>query len=241
MVYSSGCPGTKAGGFAEGNIVRISKKAVAVAVAVMAAVGGGIAVASSASAADPVSAAGSVPNTEGSVSGWNIKNGTIFGADIDPNVVKWFTGTYNNTVTTDSVKDGALTEKDLSEAVKTKLNAVGGPAGPAGPEGPAGTKGDTGADGVSGLAVTASMKVVPTGFSEIKLDCAEGKKAISGGLKWDSGAKSEAKHVVLNGSYPSDLAETAGVSTATSWTIAITNNAPNEITVQPFLTCAATN
>jgi len=29
-----------------------------------------------------------------------------------------------------------------------------------------------------------------------------------------------------------------GLSTASSWTIALTNNAPGEITVQPFITCA---
>jgi hypothetical protein len=91
---------------------------------------------------------------------------------------------------------------------------------------------------VSGLSVNGPTKVVPTGFSEIELNCPEGKKALSGGLKWDSGAKSEAKSVVLNGSYPSDLAEVEGVSSATSWTVALTNNAPNEITVQPFVTCA---
>lgn len=218
--------------------MRITKKAVALSVAVVAAVGGGIMVASSANAADPASAAGSIPNTEGAVSGWNIKNGTIYGADIDPNVVKWFTGTYDNTVTSDSVKDGALAEKDLNDAVKAKLNAVAGEQGPAGPAGPAGPKGDAGADGVSGLAVNGPTKVVPTGFSEIKLDCPEGKKALSGGLKWESGDKSEAKHVILNGTYPSDLAEVEGVSTATSWTVALTNNAPGEISVQPFVTCA---
>jgi hypothetical protein len=195
-------------------------------------------VATSANAADPAAVAGPIPNTEGSVSGWNVKNGTIYGADIDPNVVKWFTGTYNNTVTSDSVKDGALAETDLNAAVKTKLNAVGGPVGPAGPEGPAGPKGDTGVNGVSGLAVDSPTKVVPTGFSEITLACPEGKKALSGGLKWDSGLKSEAKHVIVNGTYPSDLAAVEGVSTASSWTVALTNNAPNEITVQPFITCA---
>jgi hypothetical protein len=215
--------------------LRITKKAIALSVAVVAAVSGGVLWATSANAADPAALAGPIPNTEGSVSGWNLKNGTIYGADIDPNVVKWFTGTYNNTVTSDSVKDGALAETDLNDAVKTKLNAVGGPVGPAGPEGPAGPKGDT---GVTGLAVSSPTKVVPTGFSEIKLDCPEGKKALSGGLKWDSGDKSEAKHVIVNGTYPSDLAAVEGLSTASSWTIALTNNAPGEITVQPFITCA---
>lgn len=214
--------------------MRITKKAIALSVAVVAAVSGGIVLATSANAADPAALAGPIANTEGSVSGWNLKNGTIYGADIDPNVVKWFTGTYNNTVTSDSVKDGALAETDLNDAVKDKLNKVGGPVGPAGPEGPAGAKGDT---GVVGLTVSSPLKVVPTG-SEIKLDCADGKKALSGGLKWDSGVKSEAKHVVVNGTYPSDLAEAAGLSTASSWTIALTNNAPNDITVQPFITCA---
>ena len=137
------------------------------------------------------------------------------------------------------VVDNSLGESDLSPAVREKLNKVGtGEAGPAGPEGPAGAAGK---DGVSGLAVDGQTATVPKGFSTLKLECAAGKKAISGGLKWESGSGTAAD-VVLNGSYPTDVAEVDGMTAATSWTIALTNNDPKgEITVQPFVTCVTAN
>lgn len=137
------------------------------------------------------------------------------------------------------VVDNSLAETDLSPAVRDKLNKVG--TGEAGPAGPAGAAGAAGKDGVSGLAVTGPTMDAPKGFSTLKLDCADGKKAIGGGLKWDSGSGTPAD-VVLNGSYPTDVTEVDGAATATSWTIALTNNDPKgQITVQPFVTCVATN
>lgn len=57
-----------------------------------------------------------------SVSGWNVKNGTLFAADMSPDLVKWFTaGPFYNTVDTNTVKDGALAEKDLNATVRAKL------------------------------------------------------------------------------------------------------------------------
>ena len=144
------------------------------------------------------------------------------------------------------VVDGSLGESDLNPSVREKLNKVGtgaeGPAGPAGAAGAAGADGKDGKDGVSGLSVEGPTKVVPKGFSTLTLDCADGKKAIGGGLKWDSGDGSAATETVMNGSYPTDLTEVDGVSTATSWTIALTNNSPKgEVTVQPFVTCVTAN
>lgn len=143
------------------------------------------------------------------------------------------------------VVDGSLIENDLAPAVREKLNkpstGEAGPAGPAGPEGPAGPAGADGKDGVSGLAVVGPTQTVPKGFSTVKLECATGKKAIGGGLKWDTGSGT-ASDVVMNGSYPTDVTEVDGVATATSWTIALTNNDPKgAITVQPFVTCVTAN
>lgn len=57
-----------------------------------------------------------------------IKDGTVYGADLAPGMVAWFTGgPYNNTVTTNTVKDGSLGEADLDAALKAKLNAPGTP------------------------------------------------------------------------------------------------------------------
>ena len=120
-------PATMLGGLGGEQNVRITKKAVAGVAAVALAGGGGVLVMTSADAAETPEpgartlAAGSAIG-EGSIQGWHLKNGTIYGADINPDVVKWFTGTYNNTVTTDSVKDGALGAADLNADLKGKLD-----------------------------------------------------------------------------------------------------------------------
>lgn len=138
--------------------MRFNKKTVIAGVAVLAAAGGGILVSSSADAATTGPSAG-----QGSVTGWQIKDGTIYAADINPDVVKWFTGTYDNTVTTKSVKDGALGEVDFDAATKAKLNAVGtGGAGPAGPAGAKGEPGDPASDvfGKQGGSLTIAPKAI---------------------------------------------------------------------------------
>jgi hypothetical protein len=201
----------------EGTILRITKKAVVGSVAVLAAVGGGLLVSSSANATTTAPVITPGVNTVGSP---QVKDNSLYQSDFNQDVInKVFRVPGMGSVTSWSVKDGALTEADLSADLKAKVNAVG--------------------DGVSGLSVDGPIKTVKTGFSEIKLTCPEGKKAISGGLKWDSGTGSSAKDVFLNASYPSDLTGAAGARTSTSWTLALTSVAENDmdVTVQPFITC----
>jgi hypothetical protein len=89
-----------------------------------------------------------------------VKDGTLYAADLAPAVVDWFTGTFDNTVGSSTVKDGSLNLNDFSAAAKDGLKGAKGdqgPAGPAGPEGPAGPAGPGGADGL--LTVTADTMV----------------------------------------------------------------------------------
>lgn len=76
-----------------------------------------------------------------SLTGADIKNGSLFAGDINPAVVKWFTGTFDNTVTSSSVKDGSLNVVDLSPAAQAALKGV---------QGDKGLQGDTGATGATG-------------------------------------------------------------------------------------------
>jgi hypothetical protein len=74
-----------------------------------------------------------------SVTGVQIKDGTVWQSDLAPVFVKALYGVYNNTVTTPSIVKGAVTEDKLAPAVQDKLNKVGtGEQGPQGPQGPAG-------------------------------------------------------------------------------------------------------
>jgi hypothetical protein len=110
--------------------MRITKRtviggAVAAAVAVAATVGLISSSAGAATVVDPSGAsASSVPAN--SIQGYQIKDGTLYGADLAPALIPWFTNTYDNTVKSVSIVDGQVAERDLAPAVQEKLNAPKG-------------------------------------------------------------------------------------------------------------------
>lgn len=53
-----------------------------------------------------------IPNSQGSVTGYNIKDGTIYGADLGPGMINWFTTVYN----------GSVHEIGLDADLKAKVN-----------------------------------------------------------------------------------------------------------------------
>jgi hypothetical protein len=86
-----------------GITVRITKKAVAGISALALAGGGGILVMSSADAAQPPApaardAASSIPNTKGAVTNWHLGKGSVYGDNLGPGMVEWFTTVYNGSV-----------------------------------------------------------------------------------------------------------------------------------------------
>jgi hypothetical protein len=98
----------------------------------IAAAGTAIAVAASVTAVlllggGSATAAGSTPALPAnSVTGpVQVKDGTLYQADLAPAFVKALYGVYNNTVTTPSIVNGAVTEDKLSLALKAKVNSVG--------------------------------------------------------------------------------------------------------------------
>jgi hypothetical protein len=112
----------------------------------IAAAGTAIAVAASVTAVlllggGSATAAGSTPALPtNSVTGpVQVKDGTLYQADLAPAFVKALYGVYNNTVTTPSIKAGAVTWDKLSSDVQTKINAAGKP----------GVDGVNGVDGLS--------------------------------------------------------------------------------------------
>ena len=80
------------------------------------------------------------------------------------------TATATKLITGKQIKDGSISAKDLSKAVRAQIARTGA-GGPAGPQGPGGAKGDTGAKGepaptlatfanTGGVALTGSPAVV---------------------------------------------------------------------------------
>jgi hypothetical protein len=107
-----------------------------------------------------------IPNTQGSVTGWHVADGSLYCPDLAVGMCEWFTGgPYNNTVTGATVKDGTLGAADLDAATNTKIDAAGqqGPEGPAGVAGPKGADGDAATD-VKGSLVSKTFAPTPIQF-----------------------------------------------------------------------------
>ncbi len=106
--------------------MRITKKAVAGIAALALAGGGGVLVMSSADAAQSApqpsapgarDAGGSIPNTKGAVTNWHLGKGSVYGDNLGPGMVQWFTTVYN----------GSVHEIGLDENLKKQLgNGKGG-------------------------------------------------------------------------------------------------------------------
>ncbi|GAA1511036.1 hypothetical protein [Kribbella lupini] len=84
--------------------MRITKKAVAGIAALGLAGGGGVLLMSSANAAEPQptaasrDAGGAIPNTKGAVTNWHLGKGSVYGDNLGPGMVQWFTTVYNGSV-----------------------------------------------------------------------------------------------------------------------------------------------
>jgi hypothetical protein len=96
--------------------VRITKKAVAGISALALAGGGGVLLMSSANAAEAPApaardAAASIPNTKGAVTNWHLGKGSVYGDNLGPGMVSWFTTVY----------DGSVHLKGLDADLKSQL------------------------------------------------------------------------------------------------------------------------
>lgn len=104
------------------------------------------------------------------------------------------TATAAKLITGKQIKDGTITQKDLSKAVQAQLKKAGlpGPAGAAGPQGlkgdagpkgetgPAGAAGATGLSGVEVKVVTQTINSGSTGAGTVV--CPVGKVVLGGGV-----------------------------------------------------------
>lgn len=67
-------------------------------------------------------ATASIPNTAGAVTGWHLKDGTVYCSDLASGMCEWFTGgPYNNTVTSDTIAPGSVNASDLSAGVYARV------------------------------------------------------------------------------------------------------------------------
>jgi hypothetical protein len=90
---------------------------------------------------------------DGSLTGADIKNGTVSGSDIRNNTI-FGSDIRESAINSDDIADGSITAADLHDGV------LSGAAGPKGDTGPKGDKGETGAPGPAGSGSTGSSTVV---------------------------------------------------------------------------------
>jgi hypothetical protein len=120
-------------------------------------------------------AAGAVKSAARSITGKDVKNGSLTGADLKA-----------GSITGREVKDGSLTAADLASglAVAGATGAAGakGDAGAAGPQGAKGDAGAAGAPALTGLEIVSSTSSSdPNGYKQHAVTCPAGKTAVSGG------------------------------------------------------------
>jgi hypothetical protein len=134
------------------------------------------------------------------------RRGLIIGLVVGAIVASAGTAGASALITGKQIKDGSITKKDLSRAVRAELAKAGAP-GPTGPQGPQGSKGDPGpstgpasgdltgqfpapslGNGVVNAAkfgtiqMVTNEQVLPTAQStQLGVQCPDGAKLISGG------------------------------------------------------------
>lgn len=122
---------------------------------------------------------------------WNFlrtRRGTVIAFLLGLALATATTATAATVITSKQIKNGTITMKDLSPAVRAKINAPG----PVGPTGPAGSTGQTGPAGSPGGFTTDNISIVagneatfPVPFPggavpQSNAKCPDGKVAIGG-------------------------------------------------------------
>ena len=167
-----------------------------------------------------VAALGGTAYAAVSVSGKNIKDGTVTGRD---------------------VKDRSLALSELSPTAAGALAGPRGPAGSPGERGPAGPKGDDGPagargpqgstgpqgpSGISGLEYrTDGRDIKPDHYAAWQVTCPSGKKPLGGGVATTSAWQAQSP---IHQSAP----------TTNGWFVSVVNTAPNPAGFFAWVVCA---
>lgn len=235
--------------------MRISKKAIAAAAALVLAAGGAVYVASSAGAATSSTGAGatvtsSVPNN--SVGTNQIVDGGVGYPDLAVNSVASsriqnygvaYLDLAANSVASSKIQNGGVTEEDLSAAARAKLNDKAGRVSGLEADGP--YPGATKLQDYQGQG-SNSTEAVPgdegAASHTVWVKCAEGKVALGGGFTLAADASLAAKkavQVVASEAMGEAIAgDPAGSILPIGWQVEVINNGTAPVTVRPWVTCA---
>jgi hypothetical protein len=219
--------------------MRITKKAVAAVITTAALITGGIFIANSANAAEPSrDAGGSIPNAKGAVSNWHLGKGSVYGDNLGPGMVQWFTTVY----------DGSVHEKGLDADLKAKINKPG----ITGLESDSPYPGATQLADNPGQGANSETKFKGDNGATLQrawVQCAEGKTATGGGYQRGDEAVASIKNLQIVSSaatqikggkevYEPIAGDKAGSLKPNAWLVEGFNNGTEDLVVRPTVVCA---
>ena len=152
-----------------------------------------------------------------SITGKDVKNGSLTGADIK-----------TSSLTGKQIRNGSLTAADLAPglAVAGPNGATGatGAKGDVGPAGAQGAKGDTGAPGAPAMTglqiVTLTSSFDSISYKQVVVNCPAGKTAISGGSNYSADTAPAPLAVATSQPATDGAVSTAG-QTPNGWFVAM--------------------
>ena len=146
------------------------------------------------------------------------------------------TATAAKLITGKQIKDGSISAKDLSKAVRSQLAKAGvpGPQGAQGLQGVTGSPGPKGDKGDSGAtnAVTrrVSAEAAPAAVKAVQVSCEPGETVTGGGASDDLG--SAGVYVIRNAPVPGNQVKSTG------WQVSYHNTTGVSHTVWAYVLCS---
>jgi hypothetical protein len=155
------------------------------------------------------------------VTGKNIKDGTITGRDV-----------RNRSLGTEKLSPKAVSslagERGPAGPQGAKGDGALGPAGPAGPPGTQGPAGPAGPSGISGWEyLTEGRDIAPDHWAYWDVNCSGGKKALGGGVS-SVGGSPVTTHII----------ESAPAGRATGWHVGMYHNTTSMVRFYAWVICA---
>jgi hypothetical protein len=154
-----------------------------------------------------------------SITGKDVKNGSLTGADIK-----------SSSLTGKQIRNGSLTAADLAPSVAavmagpTGATGVTGAKGDVGPAGAQGAKGDAGAPGAPAMTglqiVSLTSSFDSSGYKQLAVNCPAGKAAISGGSSYSADSGPAPLAVATSQPATNGFASSAG-QTPNGWFVAM--------------------
>ncbi|ONI69976.1 hypothetical protein BWI15_26070 [Kribbella sp. ALI-6-A] len=183
-------------------------------------------------------AAASIPNTKGAVTNWHLGKGSVYGDNLGPGMVQWFTTVY----------DGSVHMKGLDADLKAKISKPGITDLESDSPYPGATQlGDN-----AGQGANSTVKFKGDNGATLQrawVQCAAGKTALGGGYQRADEGVAAIKNLQIVSSSAMQIADgeevykpiagdKAGSVKPNAWLVEGFNNGTTDLVVRPTVVCA---